>query len=123
VTEILFAFGFIFILLGLGAAIRPHTLLRLARKVRIKTWLRLLAFGVRLGIGVILLLVAASTAFPLAIQVIGVLLIASAVVVLVVGNDGLQRIIGWALGLGPVAVVAGGVIGIACGGLLIYAAW
>ena len=119
-SQVLVAFGIIFVLLGVGAALRPHTVLGLARRVRVQTWLRLLAFVVRVGVGIVLLLVASSTVFPLALKLIGVLLIVSGVVVLLIGNAGVQRIIDWALGLGPVAIVSGGILGAALGGFLIY---
>jgi hypothetical protein len=119
-SQLLVAFGIIFVLLGAGAALRPHALLRLARRVTVRTWLRLVAFAVRVVVGSILILVASSTVFPLALRVIGVLLIVSGVTVLVIGNAGVQRIVSWALGLGPVAVVVGGILGVLFGALLVY---
>jgi hypothetical protein len=81
-----------------------------------------LAFALRVGIGVILLLAAPSTMFPLPVKLIGVLLIVSGILVLAIGNQGVQRIVSWTLGLGVPAVVTGGVLGIALGAFLIYAA-
>lgn len=122
-SQVVVAFGVIFVLLGLAAAVKPRGLLGLARKVTVSTWLRLGVFALRLVLGVILLLVAPSTAVPLALQLIGVLLIVSAAIVLAIGNEGVQRIMNWAFGLGPVAVVTGGIIGVAFGAFLIYTAW
>jgi len=119
-SQVVLVFGILFVLLGLAAAIRPAGLTRLARKLTVHTWLRIIAFVVRVGLGVILILAAPSTMFPLPARLIGVLLIVSGVIVLALGNRGVQRILDWALGFGAPAVVTGGIVGIAFGAFLIY---
>jgi hypothetical protein len=121
-TQVIIAFGVLFVLLGFAAVLRPGKLIQIAHKVTVQTWLRVLAFALRVGIGVILLLAAPSTMFPLPVKLIGVLLIVSGILVLAIGNQGVQRIVSWTLGLGVPAVVTGGVLGIALGAFLIYAA-
>jgi multisubunit Na+/H+ antiporter MnhG subunit len=121
-SEILIAFGILIVLVGAVAVVRPTQLLRLAGKVTVGTWLRYIAFLLRTALGVILILVAPSTGFPLAMKVIGSLLIISGVAVLLVGNAGIQRLLNWALRLGPSVMVVGGLVGILFGAFLIYAA-
>lgn len=120
-SEVLITFGILIVLVGLVAVVRPTHLLRLARKVTVGTWLRYIAFLIRAPIGVILILVAPSTGFPLTIKVIGTLLIVSGVAVLLVGNAVIERLLNWALELGPSAIVVGGLVGILFGAFLIYA--
>lgn len=118
----LIAIGILICLLGVAAVVQPRRLLELARKLTVGTSLRLLAFVVRVLLGVLLILVAPTTEFALTLRVIGALLIASGVLVLVLGNEGIQRIVDWALRQGPAAVVVGGLIGVVLGAFLIYAA-
>lgn len=120
-SEMLLVVGFLMVLAGLFAAVRPQQLLRMARRVTVNTRFRLVVFLIRLALGVLLILVAPATHFPLAMKVIGGLLIVSGVVVLLMGNFRAQRLLDWALRLGPSFVVGGGVVGILFGAFLIYA--
>ena len=113
--------GAVIVLIGIGAIARPRQLLRIARRVEVSIWLRLLAFVIRIGLGTLLILVAPATAFPLLVRIIGSLLIVSGVAVLVLGDAGVQRLMSWFLRLGPPAIVVGGIVGILFGVLLIYA--
>lgn len=120
-SEVLMVFGVLIVLVGLVAALRPSQLLRLAGSVTVGTWLRFVAFLIRSVLGVLLILVAPTTEIPLAMKVIGSLLIASGVVVLLLGNSGVQWLLDWTLRLGPSFVIAGGIVGILFGAFLIYA--
>jgi len=120
-SQLVVAVGVLAVLLGLAATVRPRQLLRLARRLTVGTWLRVVVFAVRVALGTVLILVAPSTLLPLPLQVVGVLLIVAGIVVLVIGNDGVQRLLNRALSLGPVAVVVGGILGVLFGALLIYA--
>ena len=120
-SAVLVSFGIAIVAIGIGAIVRPRQLLRLARKVEVGIWLRLLAFMIRVGIGTLLILVAPATVTPLLVRIVGGLLIASGVAVLVLGDAGVQRLINWFLRFGPAAVVVGGIVGILFGVLLIYA--
>lgn len=120
-SQLLVTFGVLIVLGGLGAAVRPRGLIALVNRLTVGTGLRLFAFVVRAGLGTIMILVAGSSSFPLLMRVIGSLVILAGLVVLLLGNDGMQRLIKGVLRLGPVAIVIGGLIGIALGGFLIYA--
>jgi len=119
-SELLIAFGVLIALAGIAAVLRPRGLLNLARRITVRTWLRWIAFIVRTLLGAILILVAPSTAFPLVLEVVGVLLIVSGIVVLMIGNEAVQRLLNFGLSLGPPAVAAGGFVGILFGAFLIY---
>lgn len=119
-SEVLVVFGLLIVLAGLFAVGRPTQLLRMARRVTVGTRLRLLAFLIRSALGLLLILIAPSTDFPLAMKVIGSLLIVSGVAVLLMGDSGVQRLLDWALRLGPSLVIVGGVVGILFGAFLIY---
>ncbi len=119
-AEVLMSFGILIALIGLFAVVRPKALLALVRRITVKTWLRVTGFVIRLLLGGLLILVAPSTAFPLVVRLIGALIIAAGVVVLLIGNEGVQRLVNRALRLSSPAVVAGGILGIVFGVLLIY---
>jgi multisubunit Na+/H+ antiporter MnhG subunit len=118
--EVLVVFGLLMVLVGLFAVVRPTQLLRMARRVTVGTGLRFIAFLIRSVLGVFLILVAPSTDFPLAMKVIGSLLIVSGVAVLLMGNSGVQRLLDWALRLEPSFIIVGGIVGILFGAFLIY---
>lgn len=118
----LIAIGILICLLSVAAVVQPTRLLEVARKLTIGTSLRLFAFVIRVLLGVLLILVAPTTEFALTLRVLGTLSIASGVLVLILGNEGIQRIVDWALRQGPAAVVVGGIIGVVLGAFLIYAA-
>lgn len=119
-SEVLVVFGLLVVLVGVFAVVRPTLLLRIARRVTVGTWLRFTAFLIRSMLGVFLILVAPSTDFPLAMKVIGSLLIVSGVAVLLMSNSGVQRLLDWALRLGPSFIIVGGIVGILFGAFLIY---
>lgn len=119
-SQVLIVFGVLIVLAGLFAVMRPTRLLRLARGVTVGTWLRFIAFLIRSLLGVLLILVAPSTDIPLVMKVIGSLLIISGVAVILLGNSGVQRLLNWALQLGPSLIIVGGIVGILFGAFLIY---
>jgi multisubunit Na+/H+ antiporter MnhG subunit len=119
-SQVLIVFGVLIVLAGLFAVMRPTRLLRLARGVTVGTWLRFIAFLIRSLLGVLLILVAPSTDIPLVMKVIGSLLIISGVAVILLGNSGVQRLLNWALRLGPSLIIVGGIVGVLFGAFLIY---
>ena len=118
---ILTVFGSIVCLISLLAIIFPQRLLRAAQRVTISTPLRLMAFVVRIVLGIILIFAARSTRFPLALKIVGGLLILSGVMVLLLGNSKVQSLLDWALRRGPKSVRIGGMAGLLLGGFLLYA--
>ncbi len=120
-TEILIVLGSIICLFSLFAIVFPERLLSAVRNLTITTRLRLIAFSVRVLFGVIVILVAGSTQFPTTLRIIGILLIASGVAALLLGNARIQWLVDWFLRQGPNSIRIGGIAGLLFGGFLIYA--
>jgi uncharacterized membrane protein YidH (DUF202 family) len=120
VPEAIIVLGVLICLVSLLAVALPARLLQVARKVTVSTALRLLAFIIRTTLGVFLILVAPSTDFPVAMTIIGILLIVSGIAALVLGNERIQGLLNWAVRLRPAYVVAGGLVGLSFGAFLIY---
>ena len=121
-SEAIIVLGILICLASLLAVALPTRLLQLVRRITVNTALRLLAFIIRTILGVFLILVAPSTEFPVAMSIIGILLIVSGIAALVLGNERIQGILNWAVGLRPAFVVAGGLVGLLFGAFLIYVA-
>jgi hypothetical protein len=122
VSKAIIVLGVLICFVSVLAVALPTRLLRLARRVTVNTALRLLAFIIRTILGVFLILIAPSTDFPVAVTIIGILLIASGIAAIVLGNERIQRILDWAVRLRPAYVVAGGLVGFSLGAFLIYVA-
>jgi hypothetical protein len=119
-NEVLIILGFIICLISLFAIILPDMLMRIVRNINITTPLRLLAFVIRVLLGIIFILVAGSTQFPVTLQIVGVVIILTGIIVLFASNARIQSFMDWILGLGTNIVRVGGVAGIIFGGFLIY---
>jgi hypothetical protein len=120
VSEAIIVLGVLVCLVSLLAVVLPARLLRLARKVTISTALRLLAFVIRTILGLLSILVAPSTDFPVAMTIIGILFIVSGIAALALGNERIQGLLNWAVRLRPAYVVVGGLVGLSFGAFLIY---
>lgn len=119
-SEAIIVLGILICLVSLLAVALPARMLELTGRVTVSTALRLLAFTIRTILGAFLMLVAPSTDFPVAMTIIGVLLVVSGVAALVLGNERIQGIINWAVGLSPPYVVVGGLVGLSFGAFLVY---
>ena len=108
-------------LIGAATVVFPSTWLMLAKRVRVSEPLRLLAFAVRVLLGVMLILVADTTGYSLPLKIIGALLIVAGVLALVLGNRRVQAILDWVVGKGPPVVRAGGGIAFLFGVFIVYA--
>ena len=78
-NEMLSILGSVFCLISLFAIIYPGQLLRVAKNITITTPLRIIAFIVRILLGITIIFVADSTQFPRTLQIFGILLIFSGV--------------------------------------------
>jgi len=120
VNEVLIILGFIICVISLLAIILPDMIIRIVKNIKITTPLRLFAFVIRVLLGVIFILVAGSTQFPVTLQIVGALIILSGVIVLFASNARIQSLMDWFLGLGKNILRIGGIAGFIFGGLLIY---
>jgi hypothetical protein len=100
--------------------VSPAALLGVVRSVMNKPGLVYLAIGVRLGLGVILILAAPASLFPLVFRIIGVVAIIAALGLLVMGRARITRLVEWFAGMPERSVRAWLVFGVAFGAFLVY---
>ena len=120
-AELATVFGSLVCLFSLFAIIFPNKLLSAAQGITITTRLRFTASAVRILLGIVFVQVAASTRFPLTLQIVGVVLIARGVTVLLLGNTKTQSLLDWVVRQGPGLIMAGGIGGLLFGGFIVYA--
>jgi hypothetical protein len=80
----------------------------------------LFAVIVRVLLGAVLLAEAENLKFPFAMQILGGISIAAAIVILLMGQDRLDRFIGWLMRMSDNVLRAWSVFGLAFGVFLIY---
>jgi len=113
--------GFAIVLIGIAVLIWPGTVFDYAREHAWQPWLRFLAIAIRLAIGILLVLYAGQSRYPLVLAIIGWLSIAAALVLALIGRERVARFIEWAIAFArPWARVAG-VGALALGAFLVYA--
>jgi hypothetical protein len=119
--NLIILFGLFAIMMAGAMALRPKqfagTLLRYAETV----WMQVLAAAVRIGMGVILVLYAAQSNFPLILQIIGWIAIAAGVVIALMPAAKFTRLINWAFERFSRYARIAAVFGVLFGAFLIYA--
>lgn len=120
-VEIITLIAILICLISIYAIIFPGRVLRAVKKITITTPLRILAFIIRILLGLILIFVAESSQFPLTLKIIGVLIVASGIMVILVSNEWIQSIINWFVDRGLFTVRIAGIFAIIFGTFLIYA--
>lgn len=118
---LILAFGVMTFLAGAMIVARPDSIYRPLRENSDKLALQVLAVGVRLAIGSLLIRYAGGSRFPVVIEVLGWLSIAAAIVFGVMGRQRFVRLMSWALSLSERFGRAAGFIAMAFGGFLVYA--
>lgn len=116
-------FGIFVSLFCLWAIVVPQKVHALVRGVTDTTWGYLLAAGVRLLLGLALLLAAPGSRFPTTFVVLGWVTIAAAVGIVLMGRERMGRLIDWFSRLSDTAVRAWLMLGVAFGLLLAYGVW
>lgn len=115
--------AFIGVLLCLIASVIflfPRTVVELTQNLTVTTPLRLTAFGLRIALGILLVLAADLTRLPLVIEIIGYLVILGGIAVLLMSNRMLQSLIDWFVGWNLVAFRVAGIFAFLFGGFLIW---
>lgn len=87
--------GGLITLAGLAIAVSPRTFLALFDRYKHRTGLYVLAVAIRLLLGVVLIVFAPQTGYPVTFRILGVILIAAAVGILLIGPGRLQQLIAW----------------------------
>jgi hypothetical protein len=108
-------FGLLVLFSCLWALIRPQWLFDIAKPLLGRSWLLILAVGIRILLGIALLLVADASAFPLLFRAI-----VAAVALPFIGMERIRALIDWIETLPRIALRLWLVFGLAFGGLLLF---
>ena len=114
-------FGVLICLGSIFGIIAPGRLLDVVRGVMNHSAGLYFAVGVRLALGIVLVLAAPASRFPLALQILGVITIIAALSIPFIGRARLMQLVEWFLGMPAAAVRGILVLGFAFGAFLIYA--
>jgi len=101
----------------------PGRLVELVMPVWEKKGSLYFAVIIRLVLGVLLILVAHDTKFPVAFQALGCVALVVAIIIPFTGRERLTRFIDWCSKRPPVVVRLWCLLGIAFGGFLLYGVW
>jgi len=113
-------FGLLIVSTCLWALFRPRWLFEFAKPMLEQGWLMFLAVGIRIVLGVALLLVAEDSAFPSAFNILGWIAIIAAVALPFIGMARVKALIDWMETLPQTAIRLWVVVGIAFGGFLLF---
>ena len=120
-TFIIIFFGLMTFLAGVIIIVNPEIIFGLLRKNLEKISLQVLAIGIRVVIGILLIQYASESKYPTIIEIIGWLSIAAAVTFSVIGRRHFLRLMSWAFSLLKPYGRVGGLFAMAFGGFLIHA--
>jgi len=120
-TALIIIFGALNLVGGIVIVINPEVIFGYLRNNLDKLELHILAVGVRLILGVLLIYQSNVSKFPFVIEILGWLSIVAAISLAVIGRRNFNQLMWWALSfLKPFGRV-GGVLAAAFGAFLIYA--
>ncbi len=118
--SIIIFFGLITFLTGSIILVNPEFIFGPLKKNSEKLWIQILAVGVRLAIGVLLIVHAAASRFPTLIEILGWFSIGAAFVLGVMGRRRFLSLMSWAFSLSERFGRAGGSIAMTFGAFLVY---
>ena len=119
-TTLIIIFGALILFTGGVILVNPEIIFGFLSKHIDKMELQALAIVVRLALGVLLILQSGVSRYPLAIEIIGWLAIAAAVIFTVIGRNNFRRLMSWALSLTKPYGRIGGIVAACFGAFLIY---
>jgi hypothetical protein len=119
-TSIIIFFGLITFLSGSIILVNPEIIFGPLRKNSEKLWIQILAVGVRVVIGFLLILYAADSRFPMVIVILGWLSIGAAFVFAVMGRRRFLSLMSRAFSLSERFGRVGGLMAMAFGAFLVY---
>ena len=120
-TSIIIIFGLIVFLAGVIIVVNPEIIFGLLRKNLEKVSLQVLAIGIRVVIGILLIQYASESKYPTIIEILGWLSIAAAVTFSVIGRRRFLSLMSWAFSLLRLYGRIGGLFAMAFGGFLVHA--
>lgn len=116
-------FGLLIVSTCLWAFFKPQWLFKFAEPILKQDWLMFLAVGVRVALGIALLLVAQGSAFPLAFKILGGIAIVAAIALPFIGIARIKALVDWMERLPTIAIRLWMLLGIALGGFLLFGVW
>jgi hypothetical protein len=120
-TPIIVFFGLLIFLAGIIIVINPDTIFGVLRNNLEKVSLHVLAVGVRVVIGILLILSASASKYPTIIGILGWLSLVAAATLFVIGRRRFLRLMSWALSLPQPYSRISGLVAMAFGGFLVHA--
>ncbi len=120
-TVLILIFGALNLLAGIVIVINPEVIFGYLRNNLDKLELHILAVGVRLILGVLLIYQSNVSKFPFVIEILGWLSIVAAISLAVIGRRNFNRLMSWALSFVKPFGRVGGVLAATFGAFLIYA--
>jgi hypothetical protein len=120
-TFIIIFFGIMTFVAGAVIVVNPDIIFGLLRNNLQKISLQVIAIGIRVVMGVLLIQYAGASKFPTAIEIIGWVSIIAAATFLVIGRRRFQGLMSRALSLSKPYGRAGGFVAMIFGGFLIHA--
>ncbi|MFT5520085.1 MAG: hypothetical protein ACI9IA_000673 [Enterobacterales bacterium] len=120
-TILIFAFATFMIIVGFIIIISPLTIFNLLIKNSKTLWLYAIAILARLLLGTLLVYQASISKFPHAVDLLGWVIIVSAIVFIVIGRKKFIQLISWATRLLNTFGRISGVLAVSFGAFLIYA--
>jgi hypothetical protein len=99
----------------------PEIIFGLLRNNLEKVWLQVLAIGIRVIIGILLIQYAGESKFPTIIEILGWLSVAAAFTFIIIGRRQFLRLMSWAFSLLKPYGRVGGLFAMTFGGFLSYA--
>ena len=120
-TALILIFATLTLLAGIVIVVNPEVIFGTLRNHLDKLALHVLAIVVRLVLGVLLIYQSDTSRYPLAIEIIGWISIAAAIILAVIGRDNFIRSMSWALSKVKPFGRFGGIAALGFGAFLIYA--
>lgn len=122
-TYIVLLFGTLTAMAGVVLLVKPEYILDLLKKYSDSFGIHVVAVIVRIFIGVVLIISAPASKFPLALQVLGGLAILAALVLTVIGRSKFKSLMAWAMNLAHTIGRVSGVFAVMFGGFICYAVY
>ena len=114
-------FGALILLIGSIVIVKPDLIFNVLLKNSNQLWLHVTAVLVRLLLGALLIYQAGVSKYPHAIEVIGWIAVAAAIILIVIGRERFVQLISWAATLVKSFGRVAGLLAVGFGAFLIYA--
>ena len=118
---VVIVFGVLITLAGLYMAARPAKFIDQIAALGDRIWVYAAAIGVRAVLGLVLIQQAASSKFPLVIEILGWISLAAAMILAALGHGRFTRLMFWIIGKARPIAPVGGLFAVLFGAFLVYA--